>query len=219
MVPISCRKCAGSGGECRGGGRCLMERELAGQRGDDRGVELRSGAALELCDRLLWRNSTAIDALRGHCVVGVGYEDDAGAERDPIARQAVRVAAAVPAFVVVEHPVGYWVDAKALEHAEADLRVPLEHHPFRIGERAWLAQNLLGDRELAEVVQAGREPRELDLLFGEAQPTRRARREVGHPLRMTAGVDVPSINGAREARGSAEAGRAVRAAGQPLELR
>ena len=82
----------------------------------------------------------------------------------------IRVTAAVPALVVVQDPVGDGVDAEALEHPEPDLRVALEDHPLRLGQRARLAQDLLRDRELAEVVQARGEPGELDLFVGEAKP-------------------------------------------------
>ena len=56
-------------------------------------------------------------------VPGVRDEDDARAERDLLAAQPVRVAGAVPALVVVEHPVGDRLDAEALEHPVADLRM------------------------------------------------------------------------------------------------
>ena len=81
----------------------------------------------------------------------------------------VGVAAPVPALVVVQHPVGDRLDAEALEHPVADLRVPLEHEPLRLGQRARLAEDLLRDRELAEVVQAAGEPGQLDLLGGSAE--------------------------------------------------
>ena len=96
--------------------------------------------------------------------------------------EAVRIAGAVPALVVVEHPVGDRVDAEALEHAEADLRMALEHEPLGVRERAGLAQDLLGDRQLAEVVQACGQSRQLDLLVVEAEPRGEPRREVGDAL-------------------------------------
>ena len=84
--------------------------------------------------------------------------------------QPVGIAAAVPALVVVQHPLRDRLDAEALEHPVADLRMPLEHEPLRLVERARLAQDLLGDRELAQVVQAAREARQLDLRLVDAEP-------------------------------------------------
>ena len=139
------------------------------ERGDDLGVELRAGAALDLRDRFLERERRAVEAVGRHRVEGVGDEDDARAERDLLAGEAVGVALAVPALVMVQHPVGDRVDAEALEHPVADLRVPLEHEPLRVGQGCRLAQDLLGDRELAEVVQAAREARQLDLVGGQPE--------------------------------------------------
>src|SRR5262249_27700358 len=102
--------------------------ELVGEGVDDLGVELGAGAALELLDRLVGRDAPPVDALGGHGVESIRDEDDPGAERDALAGEAVGVAAAVPALVMVEHPVGDGVDAQAFEHPEADLRMPLEHH-------------------------------------------------------------------------------------------
>ena len=73
-----------------------------------------------------------------------------------LAAQTVGIAAAVPALVVVQHEIGDGVDAQAVEHPETDLRMAFEDESLRVGERAGLAQDLLGDRELAEVVQACR---------------------------------------------------------------
>jgi hypothetical protein len=121
--------------------------------------------------------------------------------------------------VVVEHPVGDGVDAEALEHPEADLRVALQHHPLRLGERPGLAQYLLGDRELAEVVQACGQARELDVLLRQPEAPGHTGRELGDALRMAAGVDVAGVHGPREAGGRSEAGGAVGPAGQSLQLR
>ena len=98
----------------------------------------------------------AVEPARRHRVECVGDEDHARAERDRPRRRAGRIARPVPALVVMQHPVGDRLDAEALEHAVADLRMTLEHEPLGVGQRARLAQDLLRDRELAEVVQARR---------------------------------------------------------------
>ena len=67
-------------------------------------------------------------------------------------------------------------------------------------------------------MQARGEPGELDLLVGEAQPPRGARCELGDTLGVAARIDVAGVHGPGEAGGCAEAGGAVGAAGQPLEL-
>ena len=158
-------------GRERGGRRLFRLRrvELLGERGDHGRVELSSGTALELGERLLLLEPPAVDAVGGHRVVGVDDEDDPRAERDLLGREPIRVPGAVPALVVMEDPVGDGVDAEAVQHPEADLRMALEDEPLGAGQRAGLAEDLLGDRELAEVVQAAREPGKLDLLLVEAE--------------------------------------------------
>ena len=55
-----------------------------------------------------------------------------------------------------------------------DLRVALQHEPLGLVERARLAQDLLRDGELAEIVKARGKTGELDLPV--ARPSRRAMR-------------------------------------------
>ena len=86
--------------------------------------------------------------------------------------QPVRISGAVPALVMVEHPFGDRVDAEALEHSVADLGVALEDEALRRRQWTGLAQDLLRDRELAEVVEAAREAGQLDLLLIQAEPLR-----------------------------------------------
>src|SRR6185437_15224581 len=66
---------------------------------DDARVELAAGAAAQLFERLADRHRRLVRAAAEHGVVGVADADDAGAERDLVALQPVRVAAAVPALV------------------------------------------------------------------------------------------------------------------------
>ena len=139
-------------------------------------VELRARAPLDLAYAPRRARAGRGRGARRHRVEHLGDEDDARAERDVLAGEAVRIPRAVPALVVVQHPVGDRIDAEALEHAVADLRVPLNDEPLGVRQRAGLAQDLLGDRELAEVVQAAGEPRQLDLARPRARAARRSRR-------------------------------------------
>src|ERR1044071_1870937 len=64
------------------------------------GVERGAGAALALAARDLVGQGAAIRAVRRHGVVGISDRDDAADQRDRVAAQAARVAAAVEPFVV-----------------------------------------------------------------------------------------------------------------------
>src|SRR5690242_15940556 len=73
------------------------------QGGDDGGVELGSGAALELEDRVVGTSWRVVGPVGGHRGVRVGGGHDARVERDLIAGEPVGVAGAVVAFVVVAY--------------------------------------------------------------------------------------------------------------------
>src|SRR2546428_8841730 len=120
---------------------------------------------------------------------------------------------------MMQDEIGDRVDAEAVEHAKTDLRMALEYEPLRIGQRAGLAQDLLRNRELAEVVQAAGETRELDLLGIEAETLRDLGGELADPLGVTAGVGVACVDRLRKRRGGAIAGGLVRPRCEPLELR
>ena len=120
---------------------------------------------------------------------------------------------------MVQHEICDWIDPEAVEHPEADLRMPLEHEPLGVGERARLLQDLLRNGELAEVVQAGGEARQFDLLGVEAESHRDAGGQFAHPLRMEARVGVAGIDRFRERGGGPVARGPVGAGGEALELR
>src|SRR5438477_516677 len=75
--------------------------------------------------------------------------------------------------------------AEPFENAVADLRMALHDEPLRLVERGGLAQDLLGNRELADVVQAAREPRELDLRLVDAEPARDSCGQLADAFRVT----------------------------------
>ena len=83
----------------------------------------------------------------------------------------------------------------------------LERRALRVGERARLAEDLLGHAELAEVVQAACEARQLDGLFVRAQPPGEARRELGDALGVAAALGVAGVDRLGEPLGRPVAGR------------
>jgi hypothetical protein len=100
--------------------------------------------------------------------------------------------------VVVENQVGDRVDTEAVEHAEADMRMALEHESLRVGQCTGLPQDLLRNRQLAQVVEAAGQPGQLDLLRLEAEAGRDARGEVAHAFGMAAGVGVTCVDRLRK---------------------
>src|SRR5262245_49495920 len=94
----------------------------------------------------------------------------------------------------------------------------LHNEPLRARELTALLEDLLGDRELAEVVQAPGEARQLDLRRRQVELLGYRPGDRGHPLRVAARVDIPRVNGARQRRRSAEAREPVADPGHDLEL-
>src|SRR2546430_410135 len=94
----------------------------------------------------------------------------------------------------------------------------LEHEPLRVGERSGLAQDLFGYGQLAEVVQARRQARELDLLRRQAQPSGNSGGELRDSLGVASGVGIALVHGSRQARCGPEAGSTVGTAREVLEL-
>ena len=107
-------------------------------------------------ERLLDRQRRAVDAVGRERVEDVCHGGDAPFERDRLAGEAVGIAVPVPALVVdernrrgkLEHLRG-----GAAEQPMADLGVALHRAPLLVGEAISLQQDLVRDRDLADVVQ------------------------------------------------------------------
>ncbi len=90
--------------------------------------------------------------------------------------------------------------------------------PLGAGERPRLAEDLLGNRKLAEIVEAAGEAGQLDLLLVEPEPRCDPGGELGDARRVTARVGVSEVDCLRQACSGAEAGGAVRPDCQPSKL-
>ena len=131
------------------GGLALSERfhdgwvELLARLGEDLVVR---GRPLQLPDGTGGRSSSLERVRDG---------EDARCERDLLSRERVRIPAAVPALVVRADD----AEAFALEHGDAaehllaENGVRLHAPPLAAAQRARLLQDLVGDRDLADVVQ------------------------------------------------------------------
>ena len=116
-------------------------------------VELAAGDPAQLGHRVLRRHRRAVGVARGQRVVGRADRDDARGERDLVADQPGRVAAAVDVLVVVEDRVGDRpVAVEAPDERRAVLRVAADHRPVLVGEDLGV-EDAVGQRELADVVQ------------------------------------------------------------------
>ena len=160
---------------------------------DDRGRELRAAVESDLVGRFLQRPGAAVGAVRGHRVDGVGQADDRGLERDPVAPQAVRVAVAVPALVVVEHRGHRGVEpVEPADDPRAVLRVPLHDLELELRQAVRLREDCIGDADLADVVEEPREAQDVESLPLEPELLAECDRDPLHALRV-AGEEWPAV--------------------------
>ncbi len=112
--------------------------------------------------RLLGRHRLVERPLRGQRVEVVHGRENARAERNLLARQAVRIALAVPALVVIQderrHRIG---ERHVRDDLRADLRMHLHPLELFLRQRTRLRQDVLGHRELSDVVQQRGRPHAL----------------------------------------------------------
>ena len=155
------------------GGRIDQRRGLRGERVDARraaaagaaapcrkaativGVELRAGAASQLGQALAVGQRAPVGPLAGHGVVAVDHAHGAGDRAGCLAGQAVGVAPAVEALVVVAHPGHELLVEQGAHDLGADAGVLAHELPLLRGQRAGLEQHAVGDADLADVVQEG----------------------------------------------------------------
>ena len=148
-----------------------------------------------------WEIAVAVRPARDHRLVGVDDRHDPRPDRDLGAGEAVGIAAAVVPLVVVEHDRRRVAQrAGLLEDDLADLRVLRDDPPLGRGEVARLGQDLVGDRELAEVVEQARGADPLELAARAGRSRARGRRT---PRRSASTACPPTTAGRRASRSSA----------------
>ena len=110
---------------------------------------------IEVVHGLLRGPHGLVGTFRRQGIVGIGDGDDAGRQRDLLAREAVRIAVAVVFFMVVEGDDGAHLQVfgrAVLEDLIADAAMGLHDLHFIGGEPAGFEQDLVGDADLADVV-------------------------------------------------------------------
>jgi len=116
---------------------------------------LAAGVGCQFGERGDRRHGRPIDAIARHRVIGVAGEHDARGDGDLVADEPVRVAGAVPALVArpdyLPDPTQQPTDA--VEHELALDRVRLHDLELARGEGRRLVEDLLRDRDLADVME------------------------------------------------------------------
>ncbi len=140
-----------------------------------------AGLTLDPHHRLRRREGGAVGPVGAEDVEGVGDGDDPGFDWDLLAGQAVRVAGAVHALVVVEHAQHLAREAAGgAEDRETELGVGAHDPPLGFGQRAPLVQDLRRDPQLAHIVEQAGPAQDLLLLGGQAEGPPDAHGQIRH---------------------------------------
>ena len=143
----------------------------------DRRIERAARFLLQQRERRFRRHRLVIRTIGRQRVVVVDDREDARAERNLFALQPLRIALAVPAFVVAEDQRRDRIrERHRADDLGADLRMDADLLELFLRQRAGLRQDVLGHGELADVVQQRRGLDALDLGVGHAEAARDAGR-------------------------------------------
>jgi hypothetical protein len=173
-----------------------------GQEGiEDERIELRAPAGAHHADRLVERERGAVHTVARDRIEHVRDARDPSFERNRLPGDAARVAGSVEALVVRQGDRRRDVQqlgGRLGEQPVADLRVPLHHPALGVGQRARLEQDAVGDRDLADVVEAAGEPDQLAALVVELEPQGEQLAVAAHALRVAPCLRVSELGGERE---------------------
>ena len=128
----------------------------------ERFQERRDNSRIEMSASLPFNHATcvrsaarlSVRAIRREHVIGVGDRDNPSLDGYGFTDQAVWIAAAIHALVVIEHSEELTLEVPSPpQDAHANFRVSFHHLPFRSVQRTVLVQDRIGDAELADVVE------------------------------------------------------------------
>jgi hypothetical protein len=175
--------------------RNLPGADAAHENGGHHRVELFACTVLNFFQGAFFAHATAVDAVRGHGVEGVGDGRQATFGRDLFALESVGVAPAVVAFVVVQDVRACGLEVlDALDHACADNWVGFDAGEFLVGEFAGFEEHVVGNGDFANVVHGAAEPDFLEFCFVPAEHAGQCEGVFGDAHGVALGVWVSGLN-------------------------
>ena len=129
--------------------------QYAQEGADHLRIELHPSAAPQFGEAATVAQGWSIGPLTGHGVVTVDHAHGAGKQRDRLAGQAVGVALAVEALVVVAHALNELCVKQRTHDLGADAGMLTNELPLLRGQGAGLEQHAVRYADLADVVQEG----------------------------------------------------------------
>lgn len=162
-------------------------------------AELEAGAGLQFREGAGRGHSRAVGAVGCHRVEGVRHRYHPRGQRNLLALESVRIAAAVPALVMPAHhrqrprqPGDHLHDLTAAQNVRLH---PVE---LRVRQAARLPQNLVVDGDLADVVEECRDLESAPVRLAKPHLFRKEQRVRGDALGVIAGVLVAHLHRLRE---------------------
>ena len=154
--------CAWSWRSCTDGGLGQRDAECV----DRGGIELRASVALQLHEGNRCRARRTVGAGTRHGVEGVGHVHDPRVERNVVGQQAEGIALAVgPLMVQLDDREMRLEEGYLAENAGAKAGMATDLLELVGRQRTRLAQDVVGDADLADVVQQRAEPDDVDFGF------------------------------------------------------
>ena len=167
------------------------ELQLPDERLDDDRIELCPRYASQLDDGKIVRQADPVRTLRRHGLVGVAHRDDLRRERDLVTLETIRVAGAIETLVVREHDRADPLQVRDLtQEVRADHRVRAHLGPLLVAERRGLAEDVLRDADLSDVVEERAELHGRHLVGTEAERPRHSDGVLHRRRRAAVGVVV-----------------------------
>src|SRR5437868_3400228 len=164
-------------------------------------VEVAAGAPADLGECLVDSPGGAVRTLVGERVEEVGKRDDARLHGDALARDAIRIPGAVPPLVMaasnaLREP--NELRSSLGKHPRADHRMLLHDLEFFRRQRAGLEQNAVRNSNLADIMQWGGAPNQLDGRAFDSNRLRQPGRDFRHSARVIARVVVAEFDRRRQ---------------------
>ncbi len=168
---------------------------------EDERVELRLTLFAHHLDCCCHRKCRTVDALGRERIEDVRHGRNPPLERYCLPRETVRVSVPVPALVVDEGDRGSQIEhfgGRPREEPMSDLGMALHRPPLLIGERASLEQDLVGDRDLADVVERAGFTQQSTPVLVEAETARDLLAHARHSLGVVASLLITELGRIRK---------------------
>ncbi len=154
---------------------------------------MRAFVGIEIFQRFLVGPGLLVGAFRGQRIVDVGHGHDACVQRDGLAFEAVRIAAAIVFLVMRECNLGPQADVfgmAVLEDAVTDRRMRFHDREFLVVQLAGLEQDIVRDADLADIVHGGGHLDQAAAVLIQSHSLGDQAREFCHAQHMVAGVGI-----------------------------